>query len=85
MYKSTSNNTKVFWYYERRRGWVKRWKVTMVADDERGLRAEDVHLAMRHCRFLRIVLVELALDFAPSVVNHDFVRRHAIFGKSRRR
>jgi hypothetical protein len=85
MYQSTTNATKVFWYYQRQRGWLRPWKVTLVADDKRGLRADDVHVAMRRCKFPRLLLVELALDFCPSAMNHKFVCRHGIFGKSRRR
>ncbi len=85
MYQSTTDDTKVFWYYQRQRGWLRPWKVTMIADDERGLSAADVHVAMRHCKFPRILTVELALDFCPSTMDHDFVRRHGIFGKSRLR
>jgi hypothetical protein len=85
MYRSTSDDTKVFWQYQRQRGWLKPWKVTLVADDKRGLEAADVHLVMSRCKFVRILIVELALDFEKSVMDHRFVRRHAIFGKSRRR
>jgi hypothetical protein len=85
MYKSTTDGTKVFWQYQRRRGWLKPWRITLVADDCRGLSAEDVHLVVKHCRFYRFVLIELALDFNPMVMSHDFVRRHGTFGKSRRR
>ena len=85
MYRSQTDGTKIFWQYEKRRGWLKPWKVTLVADDRRGLSAAHVHLVVKHCRFYRFLIVELALDFTPSTMNHDLVRRHGIFGKSRRR
>jgi hypothetical protein len=85
LYRSTTDDTRVLWHYQRQRGWLKPWKVTLVADDNRGLRPADVHIVMRHCKFVRILIVELALDFDESVMDHRFVRRHAIFGKSRRR
>jgi hypothetical protein len=84
-YQSLTNDTKVFWYYQRQRGWLRPWKVILVADDEQGLRAADVHIAMRHCKFVRLIAVELALDFCPSAMNQTFVHCHAIFGKSQRR
>jgi hypothetical protein len=43
-------------------------------------------MVLKHCRFYRFVLAELAIDFGPrSDVDGAFVRRHALFGKSRRR
>jgi len=85
MYKSTTDETKLFWQYQRLRGWLRPWKVTMVADDDRGLSAADVHMVLSRCRFYRFLLVELALDFRSSAMDRDFVLRHGIFGKSRRR
>jgi len=85
MYQSTTDDTKIFWQYQRRRAWLRPWKVTLVADDKRGLKAADVHMVLSHCRFYRFLVVELALDFCPLAMDRNFVRRHGIFGKSRRR
>ena len=85
MYQSAADDTKIFWQYQRRRAWLRPWKVTLVADDNAGLKAADIHMVLNRCRFWRFLLVELAVDFCPSTVDWDFVRRHGIFGKSRRR
>jgi hypothetical protein len=85
-YRSTSNATKIFWQYERRCPWLKPWKITLIADDRFGLSAADVWNVVRNCRSYQILIVELAFDFStPSPVNTAFVRRHGVFGKSRRR
>ena len=85
-YQSVTNDTKIFWQYQRLRPWLKPWKITIVADDESGLSYEEVEKVLRHCRYFRFLTVEIAVDFVPSAgVNRRFVRKHAVFGKSRRR
>ena len=84
-YHSTTNGTKVYWQYERLKGWLKPWKVTIVADDLTGLSYEQIETVVKHCRHYRFLIVEVAIDFSPSTgVDREFVRRHAVFGKSRR-
>lgn len=85
-YRSRTNDTKVFWQYQRRCPWLKPWKITLIADDRYGLTANEVWRVICHCKSYRLLIVELALDFStPPPVNEAFVRRHGIFGKSRRR
>src|SRR6266478_5655141 len=82
-YKSLANGAKIYWQYCRQKGWLKEWKITIIADDERGLCRDEIENVLSHCRFYRFLLVELAIDFHPSIgVNRRFVRRHAVFGKS---
>ena len=84
-YQSTTDDTKIFWQYQRRNGWLKPWKITIVADDERGLSYDDVEMVLKHCRHYRFLTIEIAVDFCPSAgINQQFVRQHAVFGKSRR-
>ena len=84
-YWSLTDGTKVYWQYDRRKGWLKPWKITLVADDKRGLSYEDIELVLSHCRYYRFLTVEIAIDFGPSTgVDGRFVRGHAAFGKSRR-
>jgi len=84
-YRSMTNDTKIYWQYERQKGWLKPWKITMVADDNTGLSYDEIDIVLSHCRFYRFLIVEVAIDFSPSTgVNKEFVRRHAVFGKSRR-
>jgi hypothetical protein len=85
-YQCLSNDTKIYWQYERLKGWLKPWKITIVADDESGLSYEDIEKVLKHCRHYRFLTIELAVDFSPSTgVDQQFIRRHAVFGKSRRR
>lgn len=84
-YKSTRNDTKLFWQYQPLAAWLKPWKITIVADDKTGLAYEDIENVLRHCRFYRFLVIEVAIDFSPFTrVNAEFVRRHVLFGKSRR-
>jgi hypothetical protein len=83
---SKHSATKAFWQYERRKAWVKQWRVTLIADDLRGITAREAWTFFKHFRFPKLLLFELALDFHPSSgVDADFVQQHAQFGKSRPR
>lgn len=83
--RSLTNDTKIYWQYCRQKGWLQPWKITMVADDHTGLSRNEIEAVLRHCRSYRFLIIELAVDFSPLTgVNRQFVRRHAVFGKSRR-
>ncbi len=65
--------------------WLKPWKVTIVADDKTGLSYEQIQHVLKHCRYFRFLIVEIAVDFPPSAgIDTHFVRQHGVFGKSRR-
>jgi hypothetical protein len=84
-YKSLKDDAKIYWQYQRQKAWLKPWKITLVADDKTGLSYEQIDNVLGHCRFYRFLVIEVAIDFSPSTgVDNKFVRRHAIFGKSRR-
>jgi hypothetical protein len=81
-----TNGAKIYWQYSRQKAWLKPWKITMVADDTAGLSRDEIARVLRHCRFYRILTLEIAIDFSPSTgVGRRFIRRHAVFGKSHRR
>jgi hypothetical protein len=85
-YKSLMNDANIFWQYSRQKGWLKPWKITMVANDKTGLSRDEIERVLRHCRSYRLLMVEIAIDFSPSTgVNKQFIRGHAVFGKSHRR
>jgi hypothetical protein len=85
-YQSITGDTKIFWQYQRLKGWLKPWKITIVADDRTGLSYEQVQQVLKHCRYYRFLTVEIAVDFCPLArVNRRIVRQHAVFGKTRRR
>src|ERR1700730_9386541 len=74
------------WEDQRQQGWLPPWRITLIADDQTGLTPEEVNKFIKHCRQYRLVLIELALDFAPaSHVDEVYVMQHGIFGKSRSR
>jgi hypothetical protein len=85
-YKSLANDAKIYWQYCRQKSWLKPWKITMVADDKKGLSGDEIEQVLRHCRSYQFLTLEIAVDFSPSTgVNTQFIRGHAVFGKSRRR
>jgi hypothetical protein len=82
--QSTTDDTKIFWQYQRLKPWLRPWKITIVADDKTGLSYEQIQHVLKHCRYYRFLIVEIAIDFCPSAaINERFVRKHGVFGKSR--
>src|SRR2546429_542498 len=61
--RSLASDTKVYWQYQRQWGWLRHWRITLVADDRTGLTSKDVKAITGQCRFFRFLLIELALDF----------------------
>jgi hypothetical protein len=85
-YKSLTNDSKIYWQYKRQKGWLAPWKITMVADDKAGLSRDEIERVLKHCRSYQFLTVEIAVDFRPSTgINKQYIRRCAVFGKSRRR
>lgn len=83
---NTSSGTVVKWQYRRRTAYVREWRIGWEASNGGEIRASDVLPILKRCRFASSILVELALDFDESSnVDSRFVKRHAKFGKSRRR
>lgn len=83
-YQSLTNGSAISWQYNRLKGWLRPWKITIFADDESGLSYEEVANVLKHCPHYGFLTVEIAVDFCPSSgVNGGFIRQHAIFGKSR--
>jgi hypothetical protein len=85
-YRSLTNDTAIFWQYRPRKPWLMPWKITIVPDDVSGLSRNEIERVLKYCQGYRLLLVEVAIDFSPSTgVNKQFIRGHAIFGKSHRR
>ena len=85
-YNSLTNDAKIYWQYSRQKGWLKPWKITMVADDKTGLSRDEIERVLKHCRSYQFLTVEIAIDFSPSTgVSKQFIHRRAVFGKSHRR
>jgi hypothetical protein len=82
--RSSSSHAQVFWQYQRRKAWLKPWKISLVPNDLVGLTRQDLQPILAHCRNHRLLVVEIAFDFSiQSGVDRDFVNGHGIFGKSR--
>jgi hypothetical protein len=76
----------VYWQYARQHAWLRKWRVTFIANDLKGLLLEDLLPVLKYCRSYCLVLIEIAFDFSPSTgVDAAFIKRHALFGKSRPR
>ena len=64
--------------------WLAAYRYEFRGLDSTGILAEDFFPVLQFLRAYRVVLLELAVDFAPSTgVDENVVRRHARFGKSR--
>jgi hypothetical protein len=67
-------------------GWLPKFRITIVPRDETGLLYEDLCLVLELLSQFKVVLIEIAFDFPiQSVVDPSYVRRHALFGKTRMR
>lgn len=70
---------------DRQAGWLAPFRVTMYANDVKGLLAGDVLQILEVLPFTYILMLELALDFPlASGVSRDYILRHGVFGKARR-
>jgi hypothetical protein len=84
IYHSRTDEAKIYWQYDRQAPWLEPWKISIVPDDDKGTTLDLLRSVTRHCRSWRFLTVELAIDFKRSTkVNGRFIRKHAIFGKSR--
>ena len=83
-FKSTRNSCEVSIQYKRKVPWVPWCQIKMTADDRTGLSLEEIKSVLADCPDHKISLVELAFDFHPdTLVNEDFVRCQARFGKAK--
>jgi len=85
-YLNLDSKAKVYLQYRRRKAWLDGWRFTLVAADDRGLEVSDVNAVLKCCRHCRLGMGEIAFDFPEdALVDLDFVRQHALFGKSQPR
>ena len=85
-YKSVKDDTKIYWQYNRQKGWLRPWKITIVGDDKTGLSYAAINGVLKYCHLCRLLTVEIAIDFSSSSgITRQFIRQHAVFGKSRER
>jgi hypothetical protein len=76
--------TRVYWQYFPQRRWLRPWRITIIGDDRSGLKELELARILPLCPKNELILAELAFDFgASSGIDQYFVRRRALFGKSR--
>lgn len=65
--------------------WLAPYRLTMYADDQLGLLADDVTSVLAETPGAVLTTLELAFDFSPTTgVTASYVRRRGVFGKSLR-
>lgn len=81
---NTRTGTQLWLQYWPAAPWLAPIKGTIVAEDKTGLQREELEMVASEFRTIRLLLVELAIDFGwASGVDDWYVRRHGLFGKSR--
>jgi hypothetical protein len=84
LYFNPDTLLKVFIHYDPSAPWLSPVKLTFCPNDFRGLRRRDMEAFLECFPKCRLLTAEVAFDFLPaSGVDFDFVRAHAVFGKSR--
>ena len=84
--KNPGTGTRLFIQYQPTCPWLSPLKATLVGNDRQGLRRRELETIFSCFTKARLLLVEVAVDFLQvSGVDCRFIRRHAVFGKSRPR
>lgn len=85
--ENPKTGSRAFVQYKRAHGFLKPFKVTMVANDATGLPWDDLQVASDAFSANHfITMAEIAVDFpANAGIGNDFVKKYALFGKSRPR
>jgi len=85
-FRTQRSGSQVFVQYAPAVPWLPEAKVTVIADDQTGLRRNDLERIWSVFRRPQLLLVEVAFDFGSgSGVNREFVLRFARFGRSQLR
>jgi hypothetical protein len=82
-FKNIKTGTTIDAQYRAIPPWLELVKLTIVADDSKGLQRRELESVCRQFSWTRLLTVELALDFEEgSEVDRSFVLRHGVFGRS---
>jgi hypothetical protein len=85
-YVNFITDARLFLQYQPRRPGLPPIKITLISDDHGILTRREIEDVLEPFTTYRFLLLETTLDFYPhSGIDRDFVRRHAVFGKSRRK
>jgi len=80
---NSNTRTRLFLQYQPVLPGLAPFKGTLVPDDHSGLSRQEIWEVVRQFSRYRLLSLEIALDFNRcSGIDLDFVRRHALFGKS---
>jgi hypothetical protein len=67
---------------KRREAWLPPYRLTLYGDDRSGLSPGEAFSVLEVLHDFHMTMLELAFDFAPNHIDRNFVRNHALFGKS---
>jgi hypothetical protein len=82
--ESDRTGTKVRIQYDRAHGWLKHMKVTVIGPDTTGILEPELKAIGDAFQDFEICMLEVAFNFSPtSGVDQEYVKKHALFGKSR--
>lgn len=82
-FKNYKTGTTIDVQYRARPPWLQPIKLTVVAEDPKGLQRPEFESICGQFSWARLLTVELALDFQyGSKVNRSFVLAHGVFGRS---
>jgi hypothetical protein len=85
-YVNSTTGTRVFLQYQPRRRGLPPFKITLISNDRNILSRLEIEGVLKSFANYRLLLLETTFDFHPhSGIDLTFVRRHALFGKSRRK
>jgi hypothetical protein len=85
-FESLKNSATISEQYQPQLRWLSDCRFLMIAEDKTGITPHEIKALLKQTLGHRVSMFELALDFSPSLgIDEQFVRRHALFGKSRRR
>jgi hypothetical protein len=85
-YQNGKTGVRIYLRYQPVLRGLSPFQLTVIANDRRILSCPELQQIVRSFSVYRLRLLELALDFSPeSHIDAAYVRRHALFGKSRPR
>jgi hypothetical protein len=83
-YRNSETGTRIYLCYQPVLPALSQFRLTLIANDRRLLCYAEINEVVREFATYMLTLIEVAFDFQPaSHVDVDYVRQHAIFGKSR--
>jgi hypothetical protein len=83
-FKNLKTCTTIYAQYWAAPPWLEPVKVTVVADDSKGVQRQELEAICGQFKWTRLLMAEIAFDFGEgSEVDRTFVLSHALFGRSK--